>query len=403
MFRILVADDSDAKIAKIAGAIDSIVSGVGASVDYAATSAEATQLLREHRYDVLLLDLMMPIRDGERPDPYGGSAVLQAIRTNRVARPIHVVLLSAYPELEEAYRETAEQESWVILHYDSFVEDWIRKLGVELVGIADAGNRNRGGYEYDLAIITALHQVEFEAILDWPASWKEHKLEGDDAIYFRGALSVGAGSARVVAAAATEVGMPASTALSMKVIQRFRPRYIAMTGIAAGVEGNFGDILVADHCWDYGSGKILGGRIADSRFAPAPRSIQLDPSVHYMVNVLQLEPEILDRIQRSWTTEAPNPLQVRVGGLASGASVVQSRAVVEEILSHDRKLVGVEMEAYGVFLAAKASTEPRPAALAMKSICDFADASKNDDYQRYAAYTSAQYLLELASRYLVAR
>lgn len=48
------------------------------------------------------------------------------------------------------------------------------------------------------------------------------------------------------------------------------------------------------------------------------------------------------------------------------------------------------MEAYGIYAAAQSASFPRPSAFAMKSVCDFADPDKDDDYQLYAAYTSAQ-------------
>jgi nucleoside phosphorylase len=85
-----------------------------------------------------------------------------------------------------------------------------------------------------------------------------------------------------------------------------------------------------------------------------------------------------------------------MGPVASGASVIADSTVVDLIKSQSRKLVGIEMETYGVFLAARVCGRPRPLAMSVKSICDFADASKADDYQRYAAYTSASFLYEFA-------
>jgi len=54
------------------------------------------------------------------------------------------------------------------------------------------------------------------------------------------------------------------------------------------------------------------------------------------------------------------------------------------------------MEIYGVYYAARFSTEPRPKAIAIKSVCDFADEEKNDVYQAYAAYTSVRYFYHFA-------
>jgi nucleoside phosphorylase len=71
-------------------------------------------------------------------------------------------------------------------------------------------------------------------------------------------------------------------------------------------------------------------------------------------------------------------------------------SLIDEIVAHNAKVIGVEMETYGVFLAARLCSGPRPHALSVKSICDFGDLTKNDEYQRYAGYTSARFLHEFA-------
>jgi len=55
------------------------------------------------------------------------------------------------------------------------------------------------------------------------------------------------------------------------------------------------------------------------------------------------------------------------------------------------------MESYSVAYSAQNSKQPQPKAIIIKSICDFADNEKSDQYQKFAAYTSsgyAKYLLE---------
>jgi nucleoside phosphorylase len=76
--------------------------------------------------------------------------------------------------------------------------------------------------------------------------------------------------------------------------------------------------------------------------------------------------------------------------------VVDTETIVKEIRQNWRKVIGVEMETYGLYRAAHESAF-RPLFLAFKSVCDFA-ASKTDDYQPYAAYTSAHF-----ARYFIAR
>ena len=79
--------------------------------------------------------------------------------------------------------------------------------------------------------------------------------------------------------------------------------------------------------------------------------------------------------------------------MGSGAQVIDASKPVIDVLDHWRKLVGIEMEAYGVHLACVTAATPSPELLCMKSICDFA-AAKNDDWQDYAAYTAAELFYE---------
>jgi len=195
------------------------------------------------------------------------------------------------------------------------------------------------------------------------------------------------------------MGMAASASLTMKMIVQFRPRFVAMVGIAAGVKGNYGDVLVASHCWDYGSGKhVRPTGKKGGLFQPAPSQLDLDPLMQARIQLFAMKEAIPRDVHGRWRGEGggSNPFAVKIGPLASGAAVVADRAIVESILGHNRKLIGLEMETYGVYMAARLCPTPRPFVISMKAVCDFGDSSKGDDYQAYAAFTSAQYMFEFA-------
>ena len=46
---------------------------------------------------------------------------------------------------------------------------------------------------------------------------------------------------------------------------------------------------------------------------------------------------------------------------------------------------------YAVVYAANHASDPKPIPIIAKSVCDFADSSKSDDYQRFAAYSSCEF------------
>jgi nucleoside phosphorylase len=80
--------------------------------------------------------------------------------------------------------------------------------------------------------------------------------------------------------------------------------------------------------------------------------------------------------------------------------VLADVASVSSIQQHSRKLVGIDMEAYGVMYAAYNSFEPAPLAFSIKTVSDYADSSKDDSFREYAAYASATLLHRIALKYL---
>jgi hypothetical protein len=114
------------------------------------------------------------------------------------------------------------------------------------------------------------------------------------------------------------------------------------------------------------------------------------------------EPEFLNDIKKNWQGDSPETeLNIRIEPLASGAGVIENNKVIEEIKGHNRKLVGIDMETYGVFYAVKHSQKPRPlAAMSFKSVSDFGDPLKNDKFQKYTACTSASFMYQFVTNKL---
>jgi nucleoside phosphorylase len=403
MIQILVVEDDPAKKIQLLAFIHQILGEDATVITPVDNAYQAGLHLRRTRFDLLILDISLPLRDGEAADPEGGLKILRAINTRRVYnRPAHIVGLTAYRELADRVAGEFERDMWFVVHYDPSSDEWQQPLGRKLIHIAETSEASPPSYETDLAIITALHQVELEAVLQLPGGWATLPRENDDTIYHHGRFTRGSHGVGVVAAAAIEMGMPAATALAMKMITHFRPRYLALVGIAAGVKGRMGDILVADQSWDYGSGKSSYDEASGvAEFFPAPNPIPIAPALKAKFQLFALDHRVTRQIFADWKGRrrgvAP---EVRIGPVASGASVLENRPIIERLLTGNRKLIGVEMETYGVFLAARVSCEPRPYAMSIKSICDHGDTKKSDDHQAYAAYTSARYVHEFALEHL---
>ena len=218
-------------------------------------------------------------------------------------------------------------------------------------------------------------------------SWKEFRIEGDDQVYYE---AQDCGDKKIYAARQDEMGMTASATLTMKLIQHFRPKYVVMPGIAAGAleessdSQMYGDVILANLVWNYSNGKyvskdkaqIIFGEVG---FIPRPTAVRVDETM-------------LEYFEKAVKSEH-NQTHVLVGALASGSTVVANRLILEkQIKGQFDTTKGLEMEAYGVAYAASHATEPRPKAIIAKSVCDFADSRKSDMYQKFAAYTSCEFV-----------
>jgi nucleoside phosphorylase len=406
--RVLVVDDNNGKIERIRELVRSVPIAEHTDVKVVGTLHDGLRELSQTCYDLVIVDLNLPMRSGEDPKQDGGVRLLENLAVSpALKKPTHIIGLTAYGELAERYSAEFKREGWCLIVFQHDSDAWAKTLARVLVHIVEskAGFDNIG-FNFDLGIVTALHCPELEEVLRLDGAWEKKVVPGDDTIYHHGRFSRENVSLSVVACCADGMGMQAATALSMKLITNYRPRYLGIVGIAAGVNGNFGDVLIADQSWDYNSGKSVYKYLFGDRFPffgrivfePAPDPIPSSPLLRAKLGVFEMtNVEILKSIKAKWHGDVPEwPLKTQRGPMGSGASVLENRPLINEIKRRNRKLIGVEMETFGVFTAARLSSAPKPYAFSMKSICDFGDYRKADDWQSYAAFTSAQYLYEFA-------
>lgn len=228
--------------------------------------------------------------------------------------------------------------------------------------------------------------------------WEEFKLEGDSQVYYKSSVKIGNEEKEIIMTKQNEMGMVVAAVTASKVITQFKPQYIIMTGIAAGIEQNsddaqeYGDVMVVDHAWNYSNGKYVDAKDAvisfgNIGFKPRPLEIEIDDSMRNL-------------LEKAIASE-DNQCHVRIGSMACGFGVIANSEYVDAyIRSQYGETAGLDMESYAVMYAAKNAPEPRPKALVIKSVCDFADGRKDDKYQSFAAYTSTEFAKFLLENYL---
>lgn len=408
MISVLVVDDDSRKAEAVSTLIRNLPDVRAEDVDVAGDLVGARDLLHSKYYDLLILDLRLPNRRGDEPGAMAGAEFVRELSASTtVIKPHHIIGLTAYPELVTSSDPMFRREMWYVIQYVSGTSDWWEQLKGKIEYLCNSKRSllvpGGAAYDYDLAIVTALPSPELQAVRDLSGDWIEASAPTDPAVFYTTTLRRSGKSLRVVAAAAPQMGMPAAAALASKTILRWRPRFIAMTGIVAAFRDSaveIGDLLVADATWDYGSGKLLMTKDGEV-FQPDPRQLSLAAATKERMLALKADRSYIDEIYKGWRGSKPKaPPNVHVGPVASGAAVIASSTVRDLLRRQSRKVLGLDMEMYGVFYAAENTCKPSPVAIAIKGVTDYADPKKGDEFQEYCAYISAQYIYHFALEYI---
>jgi nucleoside phosphorylase/CheY-like chemotaxis protein len=404
MLKILVVDDNAEKVRRVLDVVGKVAGVEADAIDVVYNARDARARLTEKAYDLMILDIALPDWADSSPEQNGGIALLKEVcERSKYTKPKHILGLTAYPEALLQAAPEFQQELWHIVQYDTTAMDWIEQLQRKIKYLLLAATDKRSvEYGCDLCIVTALQVPENAAVLDLPWDWKLIDLPSEVAIFHSGSFVTSGKSRRAVLGCATRMGMTAAAIVSMKAIYNFRPRFLAMVGIAAGIRGecNLGDIVVADPTWDYGSGR-WSARGSETVFEMAPHHLSLNAMLRSRFQLMSQDSALLDGIRSQWRGPKPDTtLRLVIGPAASGSAVRADGNVARDVKAQHRKTVSIEMEAYGVMAAAHEAPLPEVKAFVVKSICDFADEKKTDEFQAYAAHTSAAILKAFAENYL---
>jgi nucleoside phosphorylase len=368
-------------------------------LDVASNGLEARQHLTQTQYDLLILDIKLPLRSKEEADKRGGMSLLtEIIMSGRFLRPTHVVALTGFDDLRKEFESKFNNGQWTIETYVPADLGWRERLKAKVEYIQRTLAQSGQNYETDVCIVTALPSPELDAVRSLSLNWSAAEALDPVTFLYRSQLALENRKFSVVATACPRMGMTNAATLSQKLVQQLRPRLLIMTGICAGVPKScgMGDVIVGDPCWDWQMGKYLR-----DTFEVNPDQISCPPEVSQRFNLLREDQKALIGFWQKYQSEKPDRVPaILVAPIASGSAVLADDATVEAIQKQHRKVVGVDMEMYGVYSAARDSSAPRPLTFGLKGVCDFADHLKNDKYQKFASYMSAQVLHLFLERYL---
>jgi len=412
MIKLLILDDSSKKVEAIKKVL---FEGCGLSeddVDVAISIASGRNAVANDYYDLVLLDLVLPTFDNEEAVEDGGLSFIREISAagETVKMPTQIIGLT---EKEDAYEK--EKEEFNSLLFSVIVcrqkdSTWMQQLK-QTVNFAirsksailkSLQQRNN----FDLAIICALPE-EFKQLIaafGGEEKWHNLSIEEDLPFRFKSIVVTTASGAeiKVVAAMAGRAGVIATSVLTTLMFTLFHVRTVFMTGFSAGFpskELKLGDILVASAIEDYASGKLkdIDGSVKllkEIHQIEAPSTLTL--AMQELIEDEQTQANLMAKIKQSnLLVQDRDNYQISMANTCCGPYVVTSEDVVKELEASNRKLEGLDMEGFGLYLTSKIlSSQNLKGAMWIKGVGDFANPHKADGYHKTCSFGSAALLYQ---------
>ncbi|MBL4238629.1 hypothetical protein [Vibrio fluvialis] len=392
---VLIVDDQyDDKVKSIAKKLKSL--GIE-KVNHKYTTRDAYDALVDSKFDLLILDLQIPESFGEDVDINGGVQLLDLISSDSsIDMPSVIVGITNHKDSYEDNIHKFVEKGWTLHLFDGET-DFINSI------IENSFRHSKVEQKYDVAFITALRHTEFDALLSNGMNWADLPLDDCNKYYTAKFNDMNGVERTAVATYCPAMGMPVSASIAMKVINKFNPKLLIMTGIAAGVEGkaNLGDVLIPNQIWDWGNGKITDSDNGTALLFD-PETITINGQLASEMSDIAAKGMYVETIKREFQGNPPaHSLAIKVGPIASGAAVLADSKTIDLIKEQKRSVIGVDMEAYGVLVASKLCGAEPIKTLIIKSVCDFANADKNDNWQKYSAYTSTMVATKIIENHII--
>jgi nucleoside phosphorylase/CheY-like chemotaxis protein len=395
MINIIIVDDSQEKIDAILNGLPAEIKG---KVDIAKSKSSAQKLFANKIYDLAFIDLALPRHDGGVPIPNEGVNLIQEINEfDWFNSPNKILAITQHEALEKDYSDTLKKIGVTLHFYDgtAHLKDIIK---YQYDSVAKASKQLE--YGFDVLIIAALDEESAPIIEDKRFTWVREEIVGIDDINIRVSdLSVSSKNFKVAIVTLPRMGLVSSAITTSRVVNQIRPRYVFMPGICAGVEGEveLGDIIVANLSWEWQNGKIKG-----DDFAIEPYQIPVNQIMITRAEQL-LKTDILEQLWKDTKQKRPDRVpNYHIGPVVSGSSVISNSNKIEELRAQHRKLIGIEMEIFGVY-AACSQSNVRPDFIGFKSVCDFGNESKSDNYHQFCSEICGKLCVDLVVSVLAAR
>jgi len=394
---ILIVEDTEIKAKALARCVREC--DPRCEIFHAGTAKDGFAMISGGNISLVLVDIRLPLQLDSTPDESSSIWLIREVQRKLRGNMPLIVGTTQYAESLARVDDVFREYLWTIIFVNSAEERWQRQINyairyaqtkVELSPLAVKAQES-----FDVAIVTALRIPEFEEVVDALGGGDPFFIQETGERWMRSKVTVSGGrELSVIAACADEMGMCSMAALVTRLCIAARPKRLVLTGIMGGNADRVGmsDIIGVEETWDYRAGKIT-----EKGFQADTKSQRCDSKLSNTLRSL-LDQDALISMFTAWKGAKPNVLpRVHVGAVACSPAVVADGRVFSDIEAQKRRVLGVEMEAYGCYHAAERLGDIAPEIICIKAVCDLGDKDKADIYQRYCAYLSARTAVRLIS------
>lgn len=408
-------DDTPEKTAKIKSVLKERCLLKDEEIDWAGSINSGRRKLASTVYDLLILDLVMPINDGDEVEAEGNSEnfIDELSRVGRLHKPVYIIALTQYEEKVEKHKQSYAKKLWKLIHYDLKETDWEDVLQEAVDTIVATKEQLQTSMEderhYDVGILCALPE-EFEQMkLAFGNQWSSVPLAGMPYLLYSTQIRTEYGhTIKVIACCNNVPGMQATSITASFLLSRFDLGTLFMTGFCAGFKKKnksdvrLGDLFIADSEYDYGSGKLIK-KENEQVVMPEPKQMPCSYDVLGKLNDFITEQvaasKVFAELKRvDLLVEGMEMPNIHIGPGACGSYVVSDETFMEQLVKDDnRKLKGLDMEGYGLYLAGHMLNK---SCVLIKGIADFGGEEKDDKYHKVCSYASAWFVQHFIKKML---
>lgn len=374
---ILLIEDSEEKIGAVGECLACHIDEDQLELVIAKNLSDARRNILENHFDLIIFDIFLPIMasNPEEVEDVSGDLILEFSKSKNYQT--ETIAITQYKLADIQNIEEFNQYGIPVVSYTNDSKNWEVCLITKLEKI-------KLQLRYDFLIFCALTK-ERDAYAETKATLGSLKI-----VMGFNCQEISIAGFTGLCINPSAMGLVNMAITATKAIEYFQPCIVSMSGICAGVPGRstFLDLIVADRCWEYQTGKFK-----DNEFKQEPYQVTISNILHTELTQFSSNSSLLTELKTGLYDTELQTSTIHIGPMSSGSAVVASQEKMLEIEQQHRKMLGLEMEMYAMYEAARHSLS-QPLFFGVKSVVDMGDAAKGDLFHASASILSARFVVE---------